>query len=379
MHRWRSIIDSKVEKPLVIAIAGGKGGVGKTVLTAAIGIALAETGHRTVVADADFGGANLHQALGIPSPPATIREFLVRAQPDINRLVLETFMPNLYLLSGAGHAVGLANITFNMKYRFIRHLNRLDADYVLLDIGAGTAFNELDYFLAAPVGVVIITPEPLAIQNGYSFVKLGLFRQLMRRFRAQPEVYEVLKNNLDLQDFHAGPTLRTLTTMIAQLGRQVVETWEEEIAAFRPQIVLNMLETRQDYEEGMALLIAANDILGLRIHHLHHVHYDEGLRLAVKEGRPEMILSRALGAAEDIRYLVQHLFFRKKYLAPAFRATVAPVNGPEAAATENRVICSVHCKLWGNCSVQQGGYPCRIKVIGYVNRSEKERQDESAA
>ena len=88
MHRLKKLKmpaahSAREETKKVCAIAGGKGGVGKTVMTAAIGIALAEKGVRTVLVDVDFGGANLHHALGIIAPPLTISESEIRQACDV--------------------------------------------------------------------------------------------------------------------------------------------------------------------------------------------------------------------------------------------------------------------------------------------------------
>jgi len=56
------------ERQIVYAVGGGKGGVGKTVLTASLGIGLASLGHQVVIVDADLGGANLHTCMGILEP-----------------------------------------------------------------------------------------------------------------------------------------------------------------------------------------------------------------------------------------------------------------------------------------------------------------------
>lgn len=336
-----------------------------------MGIALAESGQKTIVVDADFGGANLHQALGIPSPPVTIRDFLTKKHTDLNTLLLETFVPNLFLLSGTTHAMGLANIKFALKYRLIRQFRFLAGDFILLDIGAGTAFNELDFFIPAELGIVVITPEPLAIQNGYNFIKLCLLRRLARRFRAHPQVSQIIKKYIDPQDITSVPVVRLLSEEVKKLGKEIWHEWQSTIASFRPRIVINMLETQHDYEEGMAAVIAANDILGLQVHHLYHVHYDEFLRRAIKEGCPEKILDRQEGAVQDVRQMVQQLFFNKRIIVPSFKSNGSTTDTMHAKSAEGELFCSVQCSLWSNCSMQRGGYPCRIKVIGFVNQRQR--------
>src|SRR5260221_11170830 len=60
----------------VIAVGGGKGGIGKTLVTANLGIALAQRGCKVVLVDADLGGANLHTCLGISQPAVTLSDYL---------------------------------------------------------------------------------------------------------------------------------------------------------------------------------------------------------------------------------------------------------------------------------------------------------------
>ncbi len=83
------------------SIGGGKGGIGKTLLTAALGWQLARMGKRVVMVDADLGGANLHTCLGLPNPTLTLADFIRRRTERIEDVAAETGTPGLRLISGA--------------------------------------------------------------------------------------------------------------------------------------------------------------------------------------------------------------------------------------------------------------------------------------
>ena len=166
----------------IIAISGGKGGVGKTIITAIIGVALAEMNKKTIVLDLDFGGANLHQILGIPSPPRSLGDFIKHSNTVLQELCLETTVPNLSLIAGATGSLIASQLQFWMKQKVVRHIKNIEAEHIILDIGAGNSFNQLDYFNFADEGIIVATPEPLSIQDAYNFVKMALFRKVYRMF-----------------------------------------------------------------------------------------------------------------------------------------------------------------------------------------------------
>ena len=62
--------------PRLLAVGGGKGGVGKTFVTANLATSLARLGQRVVVVDMDLEGANLHTCLGVPSPQRSLADFV---------------------------------------------------------------------------------------------------------------------------------------------------------------------------------------------------------------------------------------------------------------------------------------------------------------
>ncbi len=74
----------------IIAVGGGKGGVGKSLVTSSLGISLARHGRRVVVVDADLGGANLHTCLGLNSPERTLSDFINRRVSRIEDVIAET-------------------------------------------------------------------------------------------------------------------------------------------------------------------------------------------------------------------------------------------------------------------------------------------------
>ena len=129
------------------AIAGGKGGTGKTVITSNLGVGLAILGYKVILIDGDLGGADLHLSFGIPVPRRNLNDFLSGRVPTLDDVILPTKSDNLSLICGGSELIGLANLHHQRKEKLKRHINRLDADYILVDLGAGTAYNTLDFFI----------------------------------------------------------------------------------------------------------------------------------------------------------------------------------------------------------------------------------------
>ena len=165
-----------------LPIASGKGGVGKTLISANLGIALAQSGKTVVVVDLDLGGSNLHTVLGIRNNRMGVGSFIYREADDIEALVTPTAQDRLYAILGDGLYSGTANLPFFRKRSLIRQLGTLTADYVILDLGSGSTFNTLDFYLTSNSGLIVTTPDTTAVLNAYSFMKAAAFRVLQRCF-----------------------------------------------------------------------------------------------------------------------------------------------------------------------------------------------------
>ena len=115
-------LQDALRKKEIWAIGGGKGGIGKSLITGNIGIHLARLKKKVLVVDADLGGANLHTTLGIGVPETTLSDFLNRRVEPIRDVIIKTSIPNLSLISGAQDFLDAANPNFAQKTRLLRHL-----------------------------------------------------------------------------------------------------------------------------------------------------------------------------------------------------------------------------------------------------------------
>ena len=136
----------------LISVASGKGGVGKSVVSANLALALAKTGRQVVLADLDVGGADAHIMFGELNPPVTLTDFLNKG---VNRLadvaIPITLHPNLRLIPGTGETLATANMVYARKKRLMKQFQELTADVVVIDIGAGTSYHALDFFLMGDI------------------------------------------------------------------------------------------------------------------------------------------------------------------------------------------------------------------------------------
>lgn len=163
---------------LIYPFAGGKGGIGKSFITANLGYLLAKKGYQVLLADLDLGGSNLHTLLDIQNPKTGLNDFLIKATDNLNDVVVRCPIPGLSLLSSKNCSVEIPNLYYAQKQKIIRAVQKLPYDYILLDLGAGTNFNTLDFFLISHDTVLIFTPEPTSIETGVRFIKAAYYRKL---------------------------------------------------------------------------------------------------------------------------------------------------------------------------------------------------------
>ncbi len=269
----------------VISVGGGKGGIGKSLVSANLGIELARRGKRVVLVDADLGGANLHTTLGIDLPRRTLSDFIERRVARIEDVVTPTGIPNLSLVSGALDHLDAANPRHAQKMRFLRHVQQMDVDYAVLDLGAGTHTNVLDFFLVSDHGVLVLVPEPTAVENAYRFVKAAFWRRM--RNVAQVYGYDPL-----IRAVTEGRTFRSPVELVASLAERDPDAGANlarHLSAFRPRLIVNQARTDQDADIGRAVVTAWRKYFGLEMDYLGHIAYDDEMWRAVRARRPLLV------------------------------------------------------------------------------------------
>ena len=183
--------------PQIWAIGGGKGGVGKSTLSLLLAFWLARVGKKTVLMDVDLGGANVHTLMGIMNPVRTLNDYIKRRYEHLEEVCIETEVENLRIICGAGDVLSMANPHVSQKAKIIQNINKLNADYVVLDLGAGTSFNVLDFFNMADKKIVVLVPQPISIQNAYAFVRNAVYRKLSLLAGKVPVLQSLIKTSMD--------------------------------------------------------------------------------------------------------------------------------------------------------------------------------------
>src|SRR5262245_39125393 len=164
--------------PRMIAVAGGKGGVGKSTLAANLALAIGRLGHRVSLVDADLGAANLHTMLGVLHPPSGIADLIDDRVDSLDEIALSV-APTVRLIPGTSRP-GAASLGTAQKLRLIRAIAHLDADAVVVDVGAGTSYTIVDLVGACDVKLFVLAPQLPSLHNAYALLKACVHRMVRR-------------------------------------------------------------------------------------------------------------------------------------------------------------------------------------------------------
>jgi flagellar biosynthesis protein FlhG len=261
-------------------IGGGKGGSGKSFLASSLGRVLAGLGKKTLLIDLDLGAANLHTLVDVPYPVKCLSDFIHKKIPLLENTVLETPVPNLYLISGAHDSLDIANLPYEQKVKTLKAISKLNYEWILLDLGAGTSFNILDFFLISQNSIFITTPEPTSIENVYRLIRSIYFRRIRQYFNAAD--FKTLEEEV-VQEFGEGSFNKPDCIMQAVKRAHPEKSLqlENDFNSFRFKLVLNQLRSKDNIALGAQICKIIEKHLGFQVDFAGNIAFDDRVHDAV--------------------------------------------------------------------------------------------------
>lgn len=298
-------MDHQEKQCKIWAVGGGKGGTGKSFITSSTGTCLALKGNKTVLLDADLGGANLHSFFGLNKPRYSLADFFERKIP-LQDIMVQSGVANLGLITGSIGSLDSESINFAQKQKLFRHIRALDADHILIDLGAGTHINTLDTFLLADRMIVVTAPEITALENMYQFIKSVYFRKMKSIFKTydlSATIQETWKNRA----FYNIRSLKDLIAHLRESSEHIRDIFDREISGFVVHIVLNQVRTTRDILVGENLKSTCMNFLGLKVVYAGYCRQDEAVHDNINNKEPFLIFNRISPVVKEIKTLTENI------------------------------------------------------------------------
>lgn len=289
----------------IFPIGGGKGGVGKSFISANLGVLMAKRNFRVALVDLDLGGSNLHTFLGVKNPLKGIHTFLDKKTDRLEKTAVPTPFPNLFLISSVNCSIEIANLYHAQKVKLINAIKSMPYDYIILDLGAGSNFNTLDFFLTSENGIIVCTPDPTSIENAFRFIKASYLRRLKHIIKSN-NFNKVVRDALS----HSGNEQLTSAGIIDLVlrydrGRELF--LRESISRFQFKLILNHFRKNSDDSLGDKIETVCNRHFYSDFEFMGSISFDERI--------PDSLLSKSLyvykypetGASTELKQIANQL------------------------------------------------------------------------
>ncbi|NEO84939.1 MAG: septum site-determining protein MinD [Spirulina sp. SIO3F2] len=259
----------------IIVVTSGKGGVGKTTMTANLGSAIAKRGHKIALVDADFGLRNLDLLLGLENRVVYTAIEAIAGDCRLEQaLVRDKRQPNLALLPAAQNRNKEAVNPEQMKKLVLQLAEKFD--YILVDCPAGIELGFRNAIVAAQEAIIVTTPEVTAVRDADRVIGLleandiTNIRLIVNRIRPEMVQLQNMMSVEDVLEILAVPLLgvvpddeRIITS--SNRGEPIALSTEQSL----PAIAFNNIVRRLEGEDIPVLdLVATHNTLLNRIRRL---------------------------------------------------------------------------------------------------------------
>jgi len=291
----------------IIPVASGKGGVGKSLIAANLGVALAQASQRVIVADLDLGASNLHLVLGYLAPQMGIGTFLNNPKANLTDVIVDTEVRGLRFIPGDTEIPGTANLKTTQLKSLVTQLLALEkeTDFLILDLGAGSHRSILDFFLLSGQGIVVTAPTVTAVLNAYVFLKNAVFRLMDTTFHKNSKAGKHLEK---IRGEGAGPHklhIPKILPEIQKIDSAAYDKFKSRLDNLHPRLIMNMVGEPKDADLAMKIRHSCEEYLDLKIDHLGVIYRDSmqdtalASKMPITIYKPKSILSQAIYRIAD--------------------------------------------------------------------------------
>lgn len=281
----------KSMQPLIIAVGGAKGGVGKSLVCSNLAIQYAQQGLEVALLDLDFGAANLHTLFGLSSPSKGWSHFFEDTSQSLKAYLTPTKQKNLSMLPASGFVPEMADLAYQDKVHLIEKIKTLKVDVIFLDLGAGSSKDMVDFFSIADLKLLVTTTEPTALMNNFEFIKNVLYRTLKRLFQGQEKLLALLEEFKKDAKSSLGSFLHEV---------EKVEPWQAESAQslcdhLNICMVFNQIRRLEETKAALRFKKICEKQLKLHIEFPGFVFYNEAVAHCVQKMLPiSLVLPHAI-------------------------------------------------------------------------------------
>lgn len=288
----------------LLAVGGGRGGVGKSLIAQNIAVYFAQLGKSVALVDCDPTGTNMHTQFGLT---ALAHPMPLDGTPDeLMKALVSTSVPGLSILPGPHDAIEPPlQLRAGRKSRWLARLKALPVDYLVINVGPGHGHLAVDVMLAADFAICVTVPEPPAIEATYRFVRAAYRRRLRRSLIKDRFRLSVVDRAI--KDIGSLPSPLTLITALTKIDRGLAELAWAEAQRMRLYLAVNQTRVRTDLELAASMSALCQRHYGVALDELGWVESDDTVWLSVRRRKPLLVDSPTSKAARNIERIARRV------------------------------------------------------------------------
>jgi len=160
---------------------------------------------------------------------------------------------------------------------------------MLLDVGAGSSFNVLDFFNYTEGKLVIVSPFPTSIQNSYGFIKSALYRRLSQLFMKNELVSSLINKAIDPGSEDRINSIAELMAAVKEIDQESASIMSQTIGSFKVKLVVNMVKSEDDAKVGNIVKIVADKYLSVAVDVLKPIPFDRQVEKSILRTNPLLL------------------------------------------------------------------------------------------
>jgi len=287
------------------AVGGGKGGTGKSFFSASLAIELSTHNEKVILIDADLGGPNLHTFLGMKESNLDLGHFITNKVSNLENTLSSTPFKGLRLLKGTENVLFMSNLNYYKKLKLIRHIKAFNTKRVIIDIGTGTSYNCIDFFLLSNPGILVVNPEPTSIENAYYFLKSCIIR-ILKLYIEYYEIQDLIKKIAE----HIQDTSKSVFSFLSEIlsyDKFYADLLYKALQKFTPCLIINKAMDEKDFLLGQSITNVVQKYLVINLNFLGVIPFDGKVHMSLRNLSPYMKTFPNSEAATSIKSITDKL------------------------------------------------------------------------